>query len=53
MPRVGFERTIPVFERAKIVHDLECAAIVTGNHFQFIFHKMTVAFDATAIVVKP
>jgi hypothetical protein len=29
MPRVGFELTIPVFEWAKTVHALECAAAVT------------------------
>jgi hypothetical protein len=29
MPRVGFEPTIPVFERAKIVHALDRAATVT------------------------
>jgi hypothetical protein len=26
MPREGFEPTIPVFERAKMVHALDCAA---------------------------
>jgi hypothetical protein len=31
MPRVGFELTIPVFERVKIVHALDCAATVTGS----------------------
>jgi hypothetical protein len=30
MPRVGFESTIPVFERAKAVHALDLAAIVIG-----------------------
>jgi hypothetical protein len=30
MPRVGFEPMIPVFERAKTVHVLDCAAIVIG-----------------------
>jgi hypothetical protein len=30
MPRVGFEPTIPVFERAKMVHDLYRAVIVIG-----------------------
>jgi hypothetical protein len=30
MPRVGFEPTIPVFERAKTVHDLDRAATVIG-----------------------
>jgi hypothetical protein len=31
MPRVGFEPTIPVFERAKTVHALDRAAIVIGK----------------------
>jgi hypothetical protein len=31
MPRVGFEPTIPVFERAKTVHALDCAATVIGQ----------------------
>jgi hypothetical protein len=30
MPLVGFEPTIPVFERAKTVHTLDCAATVIG-----------------------
>jgi hypothetical protein len=41
MPRVGFEPTIPVFERAKTVHALELAATVIGiiqstDHFPSI-----------------
>jgi hypothetical protein len=32
MPRVGFEPTIPVFERAKTVHVLDRAATVIGNY---------------------
>jgi hypothetical protein len=35
MPRVRFEPTIPMFERKKAVHALECAATVIGN---IIFH---------------
>jgi hypothetical protein len=31
MPRVGFEPTIPVFERAKTVHVLDRAATVIGR----------------------
>jgi hypothetical protein len=31
MPRVGFEPTIPAFERAKIVHALDLAATVIGG----------------------
>jgi hypothetical protein len=30
MPRVGFEPTIPVFERAKTVHALDRAVTVIG-----------------------
>jgi hypothetical protein len=36
MPRVGFEPTIPVFERAKMVHALDRAAAVIGT-FTFTF----------------
>jgi hypothetical protein len=32
MPRVGFEPTVAVFERAKTVHTLDRAANVTGGH---------------------
>jgi hypothetical protein len=31
MPRVGFEPTIPVFERAKAVHSLDRAPTVIGH----------------------
>jgi hypothetical protein len=31
MPQVGFEPTIPVFERAKTVHTLDGAAAVVGK----------------------
>jgi hypothetical protein len=31
MPRVGFEHTIPAFERAKTFHVLDRAATVMGN----------------------
>jgi hypothetical protein len=31
MPRVSFELTIPVFERAKTVHALDRAATMIGN----------------------
>jgi hypothetical protein len=39
MPPVGFEPTIPVFQRAKTVHTLHCAATVIGlpNPFPYIF----------------
>jgi hypothetical protein len=33
MPRVGFQSTIPLFERAKALHALERAA--TGNFFDY------------------
>jgi hypothetical protein len=31
MPRVGFEPTIPVFEREETVHGLDLAATVIGG----------------------
>jgi hypothetical protein len=31
MPRVGFERKIPVFEQAKTIHSLDRAATVIGK----------------------
>jgi hypothetical protein len=31
MPQVGFEPTIPVFQRAKSVHALDCAVTVIGR----------------------
>jgi hypothetical protein len=36
MPRVGFEPTTPVFERAKTVHNLDGGVTVIGLH---ILHK--------------
>jgi hypothetical protein len=32
MPRVGLEPTIPMFQRAKVVHASDCAATVIGSH---------------------
>jgi hypothetical protein len=40
MPEVGFEPMIPVFERAKTVHALDCAATVIG----IIYHTSEVIF---------
>jgi hypothetical protein len=34
MPRVGFEPTIPVFERAKGVHVLDRAATLVNNKLE-------------------
>jgi hypothetical protein len=34
MPRVGFEPTIPVFERAKTVHALDHAVTVIGMNLR-------------------
>jgi hypothetical protein len=39
MPQVGFEPTIPVFERAKTIHALDPAAIVIGNLIYTKFYK--------------
>jgi hypothetical protein len=36
MPLVGFEHTIPDFERAKSVHSLDRAVTVIGIYFQVV-----------------
>jgi hypothetical protein len=36
MPQVGFELTIPVFERAKTIHALDRAATVIGDSVYII-----------------
>jgi hypothetical protein len=41
MPRVGFEPTIPLFERAKTVHDLDRAATVIGNGWSLLTYLLT------------
>jgi hypothetical protein len=41
MPQVGFEPTIPVFERAKTVHALDRAATVIGKLQRFISQLLT------------
>jgi hypothetical protein len=43
MPRVGFEPTIPVVERAKIFHALDTAAIVTDTNNTY--HHMAEYFS--------
>jgi hypothetical protein len=38
MPRVGFELTIPAFERAKTVHALNRAATVIGTQDHYLYN---------------
>jgi hypothetical protein len=41
MPRVGFEPTVPAFERAKTIHASDRAVTVIGcTHFTFIKNRM-------------
>jgi hypothetical protein len=40
MPQVGFEPTMPVFERAKTVHALDRAATLIGLYLS-LFYKET------------
>jgi hypothetical protein len=44
MARVGFEPTIPVFERAKTVHALDLAATVIGFNSYLLYRKKTAEF---------
>jgi hypothetical protein len=41
MPRVGFETTIPVFERPKTVRTSHCLALGTGNIYTNLFFNFT------------
>jgi hypothetical protein len=34
MPQVGFEHTIKLFDRAKTVHALDCAATMIGTQYR-------------------
>jgi hypothetical protein len=58
MPRVGFEPTIPVFERAKTVHALDRAATVIGYNFiqdhmiSSLLHPTTVFRTLLTNIVK-
>jgi hypothetical protein len=48
MPQVAFKPTIPVFERANIVHALDSAATVIGNRINKIisFYWFLIQVDA-------
>jgi hypothetical protein len=41
MPQVGFETTIPIFERAKTVHALDRAANLIGEYITLVHNKQT------------
>jgi hypothetical protein len=45
MSRVGFEPTIPVFERAKMVHDLDRAATGIDRRYYYCSKMYRVYFD--------
>jgi hypothetical protein len=51
MPRVGFEPTIPVFERAKTVHALDRSATVVGGFCTYKYINMinVVGYDCDSI----
>jgi hypothetical protein len=48
MPRVGFESTIPVFERAKTVHVLDRAATVTGTQIYLVIRNRSLTLNSTS-----
>jgi hypothetical protein len=60
MPRVGFESTIPVFERTKTIHALDCAATVIGKESSYLtenalrlhykINRLTVFREITVII---
>jgi hypothetical protein len=53
MPRVGFEATIPAFERAKTGHALDRAATVISKHRDFTFiYKEDTLCNETRVTVR-
>jgi hypothetical protein len=50
MSRVGFETTIPMFERAKTVHALDRADTVNGTSYCFL---LLVGWDWVHLVLQP
>jgi hypothetical protein len=50
MPGMGFEPTIPVSERAKTVHALDCAAILIGPHYNPWIIKRVIDHWSDAII---
>jgi hypothetical protein len=51
MPQVGFEPTIPVFERAKIVHVLDLGATAIG--LVAVYEDITDAYSDNNILINP
>jgi hypothetical protein len=50
VPWVGFEPTIPMFERVKTVHALDRSANVTGNTSPSLLYLISQVFDWRAVV---
>jgi hypothetical protein len=49
MPQVGFEPTIPVFERAKTVHNLDRTAIVIGIRIIYFLNNKEIEWTCQRI----
>jgi hypothetical protein len=47
MSRVGFEPTIPVFERAKTIHALDAAATAIGCYMSTNYDLIVSLFNLT------
>jgi hypothetical protein len=50
MPRVGFEPTIPAFERAEAVHALDLAATVIGG-FRGIRRVLSISLCEVCLII--
>jgi hypothetical protein len=48
MPQVGFEPTIPVFDRAKTVHALGHVAAVIGGNYRYYYKIEDLPFAKNA-----
>jgi hypothetical protein len=51
MPPVGFEHTIPLFERSKAVHALDCAATMIGSTISY--PDLIFFFNGSTALVGP
>jgi hypothetical protein len=49
MPQVGFELTIPVFERVKTVHALDCAATVISLYNELLNRIYLLLYYTTGV----
>jgi hypothetical protein len=53
MPQVGFEPTIPAFERAKTVNALDCEATVIGSPYSIYYRSIIILSSPQGLCLFP